>query len=112
MTQELEKNVSGNNNLPLSRLFKIPATEKILDLLLEGYNMQFTNNEIAELTELSLKDTEVILKNLLSEKIIKKEKMDFDVCYSANITAKRTAGLFEYVRATLDENFESNLRTV
>ena len=111
MAQELKKDTSNESNLPLTRLFKMPNTERILDLVLEGYNTQFTKNEMAELNSLSLENTEAILKNLLEEKIIKKEKLGFDVCYKANFSSKRAAGLFEYVRATLDENFESNLNT-
>lgn len=108
MAQELEEN-TDSSRLPISRLFSVRNTDRVLDLLLEAYNMSFTKDEISKISGLSEKDTENILKHLLNEKIIKNEKSVFDLHYRADFSSNRTTGLFEYTRATLDDNFERNL---
>lgn len=111
MAQELKKDATNDANLPLIRLFKTPIAQ-VLDLIFESYNTSFTKNEIAEINGLSLDNTDEILKVLLKEKILKKEKVGLDVFYKANFSSARTEGLFRYVRATLDENFDSNLKSI
>jgi len=110
MAQELKKDIENEDNLPLIRLFKTP-TAKVLDLVLESYNTQFTKNEISEINNISSDNIEEILKELLNEGLLKKEKVGLDIFYKANFSSARTEGLFRYVRATLDENFDSNLKS-
>lgn len=110
MAQELRKDTTNEDSLPLIRLFKTP-TAKVLDLILESYNTHFTKNEVAEINNLSLENTEIIIKNLINEGILKKEKEGLEIFYKANFSSARTEGLFRYIRATLDENFDSNLKT-
>ena len=112
MAQELKKDTENEDNLPLIRLFKTVTTAKVLDLVLESYGTQFTKNEISEINNISLESTEEILKELLNEGILKEEKIGLDIYYKANFSSARTVALFRYVRATLDENFDSNLKSV
>ena len=108
MTQQVED--EPNANLPLGRLFKIVNSDIVLDLMLEGYSISFSKDEIVEITSLPANDVDAILENLEAEGIIKKTKVGFDVEYRANFSSPRTAGLFEYVRATLDKNLEDRLQ--
>ena len=109
MAQELRKDAENEENLPLVRLFKT-STAKVLDLIFESYNTQFTKNEISEINNISLESTEQVLQELLNEGMLKKERVGLDTFYKANFSSARTEGLFQYVRATLDENFDSNLK--
>ena len=112
MAQELRKDTANDDsNLPLVQLFKTPVAQ-VLDFVFESYNAEFTKNEIAEINGLSLDNADEILKILLEEKILKKEKVGLNIFYKPNFASARTKGLFRYVRATLDENFDSNLKTI
>jgi Fic family protein len=111
MAQTLDNSLDSESQLPLIRLFKTP-TAKVLDFLFENYDSSYTEKEVADITDIKIENVQEILGELLKENILKKTKEGSDVFYQGNFSSHRTEGLFSYVRATLDENFDSNLKSV
>lgn len=111
MAQALDNSLDSEENLPLIRLFKTP-TAKILDFIFENYNSSYNLREISDITNIPIDTVHQLVEELVKENILKRTKSGTDNFYEGNFSSHRTEGLFSYVRATLDENFDSNLKTV
>ena len=111
MAQTLDNSLDSEAELPLIRLFKTP-TAKILDFLFENYDSSYTEKEISDINDISIENVKEILGELVKENILKITKEGVDVFYQGNFSSPRTEGLFSYVRATLEENFDSNLKSI
>lgn len=104
MTLE-EVNKTAEFKLPFE-IISDASPFKVLDCLFSNYEIPQTESDICSYTQVSNHQVNVILDNLLEEKIIKKEKdVETDV-FLANFSSPKTMGLFSYYRAVLDENLE------
>lgn len=103
----LEK--SDNNNevkLPLERLFQNNPTAKVLDFFLENHSLACAKNKLFKIIAIPEGELGQILDSLVEEKILKAEKIGLEHKYSLYAQAPRTEGLFQYFRATLDNNLD------
>jgi len=90
--------------LPLERLFPKDDTAKVLDFFLENYSLSCAEKKISKVIGVSDTELSTILKNLVTEKILESEKNGLEIKYFLNSKFPRTVGLFQYFRATLDDN--------
>lgn len=87
--------------LPLTRLFPT-ANAKVLDFLLTNEGLQYTEDEISELTVIPSRTLQRSIQNLLSEKVIKREKKNGRTFYyTANLSAPRVSSLLSYINSTM-----------
>ncbi len=87
--------------LPLTRLFPT-ANAKVLDFLLTNEGLQYTEDEISELTVIPSRTLQRSIQNLLSEKVIKREKKNGRTYYyTANLSAPRVSSLLSYINSTM-----------
>ena len=90
-----------NIQLPLTRLFPT-ANAKVLDFLLTNEGLQYTEDEISKLTVIPSRTLQRSIQNLLSEKVIKREKKNGRIYhYTANLSAPRVSGLLSYINSTM-----------
>ena len=87
--------------LPLTRLFPT-ANAKVLDFLLTNEGLQYTEDEISKLTVIPSRTLQRSIQNLLSEKVIKREKKNGRTYYyTANLSAPRVSSLLSYINSTM-----------
>ena len=89
---------------PLERLFPNDDTAKVLDFFLENYSLSCAEKKISKIIDVSDTNLTSILKTLVKEKILQSEKNGLEIKYFLNSKFPRTVGLFQYFRATLDDN--------
>ncbi|MBI5146780.1 MAG: hypothetical protein HZA84_06120 [Thaumarchaeota archaeon] len=94
--------------LPFQRLDPRSKTLHVLDCLLSNYELPQTVEEIQSFTNLDSTIIQEALEAFVNEKIIILQKDEDEAAYVANFHSPKTAGLFQYYRAVLDENL-SNL---
>jgi len=96
--------------LPLTRLFPT-ANAKVLDFLLTNEGLQYTEDEISELTTIPSRTLQRSIQNLLSEKVIKRERRTSRTYYyTANLTAPRVSSLLSYINSTMMDNLNAALQ--
>ncbi len=93
-------------NLPFARLFNT-ASAKILDFLLTSEILEYTKEEISELTRIPSRTLERSLQLLLHEEIITRRKKNRVYYYAINLSSLRVNGLRDYMDATLLFNLKS-----
>lgn len=87
--------------LPLTRLFPT-ANAKVLDFLLTNEGLQYTEDEISELTAIPSRTLQRSIQTLISEKMIKREKKNGRTYhYTANLSAPRVSSLLSYINSTM-----------
>ncbi len=97
--------------LPLTRLFNT-ATAKVLDFLLSNEGLEYSENEISQLTAVPDRTLQRSLQTLLNEHIIKRNKNKGRVYYyTANLSSPRVSGLLSYINSTLIFNLENAMRS-
>ncbi len=100
-----------DTQLPLTRLFNT-ATAKVLDFLLSNEGLQYTKDEISQLTTVPDRTLQRSLQTLLSEQVIKRSKNKGRVYYyTANLSSPRVSGLLSYINSTLIFNLENAMRS-
>lgn len=96
--------------LPLTRLFNT-ANAKVLDFLLTNEGLEYTENEISELTTVPDRTLQRSIQSLLGEHVIKRNKKSGRVYYyTANLSDPRVSGLLSYINSTLMSNLELAMR--
>ena len=97
--------------LPLARLFNT-ATAKVLDFLLSNEGLEYTEDEISQLTTVPDRTLQRSLQTLLSEQVIKRNKNKGRVYYyTANLSSPHVSGLLSYINSTLIFNLENAMRS-
>ena len=95
-----------DTQLPLTRLFNT-ANAKVLDFLLVNEGLEYTEDEISELTAVPDRTLQRALQSLLREQVIKRSKKSGRVFYyTANLSAPRVSGLLSYINSTLIFNLD------
>ena len=93
--------------LPLTRLFNT-ATAKVLDFLLTNEGLEYTEDEISELTIIPARTLQRSLQTLLDEQVIKRhKKTGRTFYYTANLSSPRVSGLLSYINSTLIFNLNA-----
>ena len=96
--------------LPLTRLFNT-ANAKVLDFLLTNEGLDYTEDEISDLTTVPERTLQRSLQSLLSEQVIKRSKKKGRVFYyTANLSSPRVSGLLSYINSTLIFNLDDAIR--
>ena len=96
--------------LPLTRLFNT-ASAKVLDFLLTNEGLEYTEDEISELTVIPNRTLQRSLQSLLVEQIVKRHKKNGRMFYySANLSSPRVSGLLSYINSTLIFNLDLTIR--
>ena len=96
--------------LPLTRLFPT-ANAKVLDFLLTNEGLHYTEGEISELTTIPSRTLQRSIQNLLTEKVIKRErKSGRTYYYAANLSAPRVSSLLSYINSTMMDNLDAVLQ--
>lgn len=89
--------------LPLSRIFNSPPS-KILDFLLTNPDFDYSESDIARLTNISPRTVQRTLPYLLKENLVKRTgKSGKAYMYEANLDSSRIIALSEYVKSTQKE---------
>lgn len=97
---------TSTSNLPLGRIFDI-STAKALDFLLLNQKFDYSESDISNLANIPPRTLQRILPTLLSENlVVRTRKSSKSFMYQANLDSKRTSGLWEYVKATMEENLD------
>ncbi len=96
--------------LPLTRLFNT-ASAKVLDFLLTNEGLEYTEDEISELTVIPDRTLQRSLQSLLVEQVVKRHKKNGRVFYyTANLSSPRVSGLLSYINSTLIFNLDLAVR--
>lgn len=89
--------------LPLSRIFNSPSS-KILDFLLTNQDFDYSESDLAKLTNVSPRTVQRTLPYLLEENLIKRTgKSGKAFMYKANLDSSRIDGLLNYIKSTRKE---------
>ena len=96
--------------LPLVRLFNT-ANAKVLDFLLANEGLEYTEDEISELTHVPDRTLQRSMQSLLGERVVKRYRKNGRVYYySVDLSNPRVSGLLSYVNSTLLENLDLAMR--
>ena len=90
--------------LPLSRIFTIPSASKVLDFLLTNQDFDYSESDIARLTNISPRSIQRTLPYLIDENLIAHTgKSGKAFMYKANLNSSRMNALLEYIISTQKE---------
>lgn len=89
--------------LPLSKIFNSPSS-KILDFLLTNPEFDYSESDIARLTNLSPRTVQRTLPYLLEENLVKRTgKSGKAFMYKGNLESSRINALLDYIKSTQKE---------
>ncbi len=95
--------------LPLERLFNT-SNAKVLDFLLANEGLDYTEDEISQLTAIPSRTLQRSLHLLVSEHVIKRHKKTGRMLYyTANLSSPRVSGLLSYINSTLMNNLNASI---
>ena len=93
--------LSEETRLPLVRLFNT-ENAKVLDFFLANEGLNYTEDQISELTLIPKQTLQKSLQSLLDERIIKcSVKKNGISHYMADLSSPRVSGLLSYTNSTL-----------
>jgi hypothetical protein len=95
-------------DLPLEKVFYVPAASRILDFFILNQNLVYSESDISRLTEVSARTLQRVLPILIKEKLLtrdRKEGLAFK--YELNLESERTRALLAYFKATVRENMQN-----
>jgi len=94
--------------LPLSRIFNSPGS-KVLDFLLSNQNFDYSESDIAKLTNVSSRTIQRILPFLLEEKLVRRtRKSGKAFMYEANLESPRIQALLDYIKSSRKQILQQN----
>ena len=97
-----------NSQMPLTRIFNSPGS-KILDFLLTNQNFDYSESDIAKITNVSPRTIQRTLPFLLDEKLIRRtRKSGKAFMYEANLESPRIQALLEYIKSTRKQILQQN----
>ena len=96
-----------SKSLPLSRLFQSP-TAKVLDFLFLNRDFDYSESDIASLSNTAPRTLQRVLITLKEEKLIKRtRKSGRSNMYKANLDNKLGEYLLNYVRLGIENNLDT-----